>query len=383
MNVLRIALNDLRRMFKDRMLPVWWGLMPLGFIYLFAAVLNSPQTRTVWVPVINHDEHELSSLLIDELRTDGYYVDVRAATDEINVQYWPCSIVIPATFSADVLAGTPAHVQFVRGKGGQESSLSAQTRLVRTLVKYNGALAAADVVTNRWTDRTKERFAEELKKPMQMRVENQEHPSLRPPPVGFALTLPGYLVMFMMMNCVMYGGVTLVVERSNKQLARIIAAPVSSLEVFLGKILGRTIQPLLQAALLLVVGYWMFGVPLGDHPAAMAPVLLCFALLCGSISVLIGSLCGDEKQVTSIGILVTMLFSALGGCWWPIEIASTGLRTAAMFTPTFWALQAVHDVMSFGKSFSGVMEECAYLTLYIILVLAITIPLFERRKQSG
>ena len=212
----------------------------------------------------------------------------------------------------------------------------------------------------------------ELAKPPRLRLETRRHFSLRLPPSGFAFTLPAYLVMFTMMMTIMYGGMTLVLERSQKRIRRLVAAPVSGPEIFLGKMLGRMLQPALQGGLLIAAGVTLFGVNLGDHPSALVPVVLCFAFFCGALGLLFGVVFRTEQQVGAFGILATMVLAARGGCWWPLEVVPQTFKTIALFTPSYWALQGFQDVMSFGKSWLDVLPECA-----ILAGLGAAIPLFR------
>ena len=59
----------------------------------------------------------------------------------------------------------------------------------------------------------------------------------------------------------------------------------------------------------------------------------------GCLSVLAGILCRTEKQVILAAIFGAMVFSALGGCWWPIEIVPETFKSIARLTPSYWAMQ--------------------------------------------
>lgn len=379
MNILRIALCDLRRMSKDRMAAVFMILMPMGFILLFGSIIQGFGPDRVWLPVFNFDGHELSELLIEELKGEGYSVDVRSAMDEQYVPGWSRAVIVPATFSEDLLKGETARFTFVEGEGNTEQNLSARARLVNTLVKFTGALAAVDPVTNKWTRNTREAFAEELRKPRALTAVEKSHASLRPPPAGFSFTLPGYLIMFGMMNTIMYGGITLVYERVYKQMSRLGVTPSSPLEIIAGKIIGRSLIPVMQSSLLLLIGGLAFGIPLGDHPLALIPVVIAFSLCCGGLGVLFGAVCSTEQQVSSLGILTGLLLAALGGCWWPLELMPETMKTVAAFTPTYWGVRGMHDVMSFGKSFEAIWLECAAMLAFGAAFTAAAVPFLRSR----
>ena len=379
MNSLRIALCDLRRILKDRMMIIWTILMPIGFVYLFGNLTASTQYKT-WLPIFNHDPHELSRLFIDQLKADDFSIDVRAATDEIYVGGWSRALIIPATFSEELLDGKKTWFTLTKGSGDEERTLAVQTLLVKTLVKFTGALSAVDVAKNGWTNNNRERFLHKLAETPTVKVEQKSHASLRPPPSGFSFSLPAYLVMFTLINSIMLGGITLVSERQNKQLIRLLAAPASSMEIYLGKIVGKMVTPLLQALAILVLGYFLFDIPLGDHPIALIPVLLCFSACCGSLALLFGSICTTEQQISSFGLLITLSLSALGGCWWPLEMTPEFFKSIARLTPTFWALQGVHDVMSFGKSYAAIVPESLVLLLFATAFCALSLPFIRLNR---
>ena len=377
MNVLRIALNDIRVVLKDRMIIVWWLAMPLAFVFIFSFINRDRTQDSTWLPVFKLDNHEMADVFLDELRTDKYRIDVKPAADEHWIDDWSQALIIPATFSQAVLSGERVDLTLTKGQGNPEKYLAAQTLLVRTLIKFNGAIASIDLIERGWSQESKKDLIAELNKPPQFSVDTKQHFSLRPPPSGFAFTLPAYMVMFMMMMTIMYGGITLVEERTKKRISRLVAMPVSVVEIFLGKMLGRMLQPILQGGLLIAAGVLIFRVNLGDHPLALIPVIISFAFFCGSLGLLVGVLFRTEQQVEGIGILTTMVLAALGGCWWPLEVAPKIFQTIALFTPSYWAIQGMHDVMSFGKSWSGVLPECAVLTAFGICITCIAIPLFH------
>jgi ABC-2 type transport system permease protein len=381
MNWLRIATCDLRRIFKDKQIFLWWIIMPLGFAYLFGSVFGDKGPYRTWLPIFNFDQHELSQMFIEELKDPDFNIDIRSATDEHYIPMWSRAVIIPVTFSTTILAGEPAKFTFTQGKGGQDQNLAVQAKLVHTITRFTGAIAQVDIMRQEWSNETKEQLLASLHDEQLLSVEKANHFSLRPPPSGFGFTLPAYIIMFLLMNAIMYGGISLTNERKFKQLIRLNVAPLHPYEIFLGKITGHSLQPIFQACLLLGFGYLLMGVSLGDHPLALIPVIVCFSLCCGAFGIFFGALCKNEGQVFGFGIMLTMVFSAMGGCWWPLEIAPPLFKTAAMFTPTYWGLHALQNVMAFGKSWDGVYIDCLVLLTIATVLISISIPIFKRNQE--
>ena len=83
--------------------------------------------------------------------------------------------------------------------------------------------------------------------------------------------------------------------------------------------------------------------------------------MAGCLSVLAGVLCHTEKQVILVAIFGAMGLSALGGCWWPIEIVPETFKTITMLTPSYWAMQGLQSVLYFGRSYEALTLECPVL----------------------
>jgi ABC-2 type transport system permease protein len=54
----------------------------------------------------------------------------------------------------------------------------------------------------------------------------------------------------------------------------------------------------------------------------------------------------------------------LGGCWWPLEIGPPIFRTIAHCLPTGWALDALHQLISFGGGLGDAAKPLAVLAAF-------------------
>jgi ABC-type multidrug transport system permease subunit len=116
-----------------------------------------------------------------------------------------------------------------------------------------------------------------------------------------------------------------------------------------------------QILFFLAFGKFVLHVNLGANLPAVALTLVVFAWVAGSLGVLVGSLVAENDRVTGICVLASLLMAALGGCWWPLEIGPPVMKTIALCLPTGWALQALHQLISFGSGFDAVWLPLAVL----------------------
>jgi ABC-type multidrug transport system permease subunit len=144
-------------------------------------------------------------------------------------------------------------------------------------------------------------------------------------------------------------------ERRNGVIKRLMVHPVGRLELIMGKIYGLILLGLPQILFFMAVGRFLFHINLGANLPSVTLTLLVFAWVAGSLGVLVGSLTVAEDRVTGTCVLASLLMAALGGCWWPLEIGPPALKTVALCTPTGWAVQALHLLISFGSGLGAVL----------------------------
>ena len=191
-------------------------------------------------------------------------------------------------------------------------------------------------------------------------VETRFAGQARLPPDGFAQAIPGNTVMFVMLVALTYGAASISAERQSGKLRRLVTAPVSRAEIIAGKIVGRFAVAAMQITVLVLVGVIanrVVGIYIGDHPFQMWVVLLFFGLTVAPLGVALGGWFTDPDRAASIGVIVTMVMAAFGGCWWPLEVVSPTLQNVALIFPTGWAMKALHGLISFGNDLGGVVPE--------------------------
>lgn len=362
MNLLRIALVDLRRVTKDRLAVLWLFAMPLIMAYVFGSAMRGGGSQATWIPVIDLDHHDLAGLFIDQLRAEGYWIEIKDASAQAELKSkWPYGIVIPSGFGQSILEGHSVKVPLVKGNGTPEKILEVQSRLLHAIVRFTTALAVADTSHRLWNEDSKAALKAALARPQLLTVIRESHRTLRPPPSGFNQSLPGMLVMFVIQMILTYGGVTLVNDQIRGQLRRLLATPVRPFQAYAAKVGARVVLAFLQGCVLLLCGAVLFHLSLGDHPLFLLPVVGCLGIVAGSLSLLAGTLCKTEKQVILVAIFGALVLSALGGCWWPIEIVPESFKTIARLTPSYWAMHGLQSVLYFGRSTEVLLFECPVL----------------------
>lgn len=360
--LLLIGHNDLRLFLRSRLSWVWLFAMPLAFIYFLGFANRGPGDPANPRPAVrveNRDFGFLGRLFLEELGAQG--LRVVAPTSRADA---PRRLRIPADFTAQVLRHAPAKIEWSEpsGSAAGEAAL-VELRVLRAVLALNTHLI--EVVTSRGDDALGEEAAWQA-------VRQRENPvrlearfaGRKPVPSGFNFSLPGNLVMYLMLNLTVFGGAALAAERRSGVLRRHAVHAVGRGALVLGKLYGLLLLGAVQIAFFLAVGRWGFGVPLGANLPAVTVTLLTFAWVAAAVGVLAGSAIRQEERVVGVCVLGSLVLAALGGCWWPLEVAPQWLQILAHLLPSGWALEALHQLISFGAGWEAAARPLGVLAAF-------------------
>lgn len=351
--LLAIGHNDLRLLLKNRSAYVFLFLMPLGFVYFTSFTARGPDApgnRRPPVLVDNRDSGHLGRFFVEELAAQGL-----RRIDPAKNEKADRGVRIPTDFTERVLAKQATKVEFftVEGSNSADAAL-IEARVIRALVAINARLLEASTTGGGAFPPAESALREARARPPLV-VLDASFAGRKPVPTGFNFSLPGNVVNFLMMNLLIFGGSSIAATRRSGVLRRMMTLPVRRGELVGGTIYGLMLLGAVQIAFFLLVGRFVFHVNLGANLPAVALVLLVFAWVAGALGVLIGSLLEAHDRVIGICVMLSLLMAAMGGCWWPLEIAPEGMKLASRFVPSGWALSALHQLISFGSGLDAVV----------------------------
>ena len=140
--------------------------------------------------------------------------------------------------------------------------------------------------------------------------------------------------------------------------------PIRRWELVIGKVYGRFLLGGVQIIFFLLLGQFIFKVNLGQNLFAILLTLGLYAWVAASLGVWIGAAVKNEDKIIGLCVLASSIMAALGGCWWPLEIVPATLQVVAHFVPTGWAMEALHQLISFGGGWETVLPKLGVLALF-------------------
>lgn len=379
-----VAAHDLRQHLSERANTFFLFLMPLGFVFFFSLVNSGGGGSDVAVslPVVDRDGDFLSEGFIAQLTAERFASPVYSAAAAETTTFGTRHVDIPADFTARVLNAERTDITLSATAGSNtDYDLAAGVRLHLAQVRFLGnlwrwssergdpplgpSLSPADV-----DDASRQRFLDLVAEPSRVTVAAENAGTGRPVPRGQRQSIPGVLVMFVVMTVLIGGSESLTREKLQGTLRRLATTPLSARQVLLGKTLGLTLLGITQSAVLVVATEVLGRLGLAGLDFLWAPfligvlpVLLAYCFCVAALGLLISGLLRTPQQAESLAWLFGLALSAVGGSWWPLEIMPDGMRLVGQVLPTGWAMTGLHNVITYGQGLAGAVVPTIMLLL--------------------
>ena len=188
------------------------------------------------------------------------------------------------------------------------------------------------------------------------------------------------MALLFLMYAVTLGARTLLAERREGTLPRMLAAPVTAGQVLGGKVGGIFLGGFIQLGALIVLTTLLFQLNWGN-PLSVLLLVIAAALAATGWGLLIASVAANAGQITNVGMAVTLLFGILGGSFVPLANAWPVLDVLSRITPNRWALDGFTALAS-GEPASAVFVPIAGLLVMAAVLFAVAALLFRRRQGA-
>lgn len=194
-----------------------------------------------------------------------------------------------------------------------------------------------------------------------------------------AYIAPGMALMFLMYT-VSYGGRTLLAERAQGTLPRLLVTPSSSTQVLGGKVFGIYLTGVAQMLILIVTSTLLFQLKWGNPLAVLVLVL---AAVAGAVGwgLLITAMAKNPGQVAAIGAAIMLTFGILGGSFISLTNMPAWFQTVSKITPNAWGLDGFTTLAS-GGSLATITSPVLALVAMAAILFTLAALLINRRGFS-
>jgi len=186
---------------------------------------------------------------------------------------------------------------------------------------------------------------------------------------------PGMALMFLMYT-VSYGGRSILAERSQGTLPRLLTSPTSTAQFLGGKVLGVFFMGVAQVGILILASALFFQVKWG-HPLGILVLILAAVFAATGWGMLITAFARTPAQIGSVGSAIMLIFGILGGSFIDLDQLSPLIRSLSRITPNAWGLDGF-TTLALGGTLKNLGEPIMALLIMGAVLFGISVVLFSR-----
>lgn len=361
--ILAIARKETRQLRRDTRMLFIVFFFPVVLLAIFGYAINF-DVHHIKIAVYDQDRTEYTRDFISGLISSEYfdlvtYIDddaqIKKLLDEKIVQ---TVVVFPQDLSRKLLSQQEVKVQFlVDGVDGTSANV-IQNYVNAATYSYSVQL-------------TREYLAVTGKKlyvPIDLKPRFWFNPDLQ----STRFLIPGLMGMILIITAVISISLSIVREKERGTIEQINVSPLSSLEFILGKTIPYIVISLINATIVLLAGYILFGIVIKGSILLLLLGTIAFLFAALGLGIFISTI-ADSQQVAFQAANVTSLLPSLilSGFIFPIESMPVPIQVLTNITPAKFYIVILRAILLRGMGISAFWQQLIYLgifgTFFIVL----------------
>ena len=192
-------------------------------------------------------------------------------------------------------------------------------------------------------------------------------------------TVPGLIGIILTMTMTMFTAVAIVRERERGTLELLITTPVRSSELMLAKILPYVFIGLIQVTLVLLLGKWLFDVPLRGTLMNVYWISLMFIVANLALGLVASTIAQTQFQAMQMTFFVLLPSILLSGFIFPFDGMPRAAQWIAEILPMTHFMRLIRGVVLRGASLQELSSELLILAAFIAVALTFAVRRFHKR----
>jgi ABC-2 type transport system permease protein len=405
-----IGLKDVRLVFRDRTALIFMLAAPfvitlgMGLVTGGFSSIGGSGISDIPVVIVNLDKEDLGNTLVDifqskdlaELVEPTLSEDPEAARLSVDEDESAAAIIIPAGFTQSIIPQNGSITQQVKIEVYANPSRPTSAGIIKAIIdefisrleegRISGETAITQLVVS---GRISPGQATEVGAEMNQRLSasTDATPAIQlntttadGEAVEFnilAYLAPGMALMFLM-STVSNGGRSILSEKAQGTLPRMLVSPTNSMQILGGKVFGIFLTGVAQMLILIGATTLLFQLKWGD---LLGVLILVLAAVFGATGwgLLITALARTPAQVGSVGTAVMLIFGIMGGSFIQLSNMPSFVQDFSRITPNSWALDGF-ATLGLGGTLADLSTPITALLTMGILLFLVSALLFGKKN---
>jgi len=353
------------QMRRDRLtLGIMVGI-PVIQLLLFGFAIQT-DVRHIPTVVLDESRTPTSRDVIAAFQNTGNFRIVTHVDGRATLDAWiargdaQAGIVIPQDFPRDLARGTTATIQVIVDASDPLSSQAALAAAAGVAQVRNLAILSAAAHRNTL--------------PLETRVRPRYNPGLRSP----NYIVPGLVGVILTITLVLVTAMAIVRERERGTLEQLIVTPITKTELMLGKIAPYVGVGLVQMTTVLLLGRFVFDVPLTGNVLLLYSIALVFVVASLGLGLFVSTLVKTQQQAMQAAFFFVLPNILLSGFMFPRQAMPVLFQWIGALLPLTHFLKVLRGILLKGVGVPELWREMVILLVFAAALIALAVRRFQK-----
>lgn len=362
------VVKELLHIFRDyRTMIILFGI-PVAQILIFGFVITN-EIKNVRVAVLDHSNDHMTIALRNKIFSSGYFHFAGLLDNEKQVEESFRSgrvktvLVFGQDFSRVFNEENKLPVQIIAD--------ASDPNTANLIVSYTQGIIRTYLIEQM------QPFEMPLKIDVSVRMLYNEQLK------GVYMFVPGAMTMILMLISAMMTSLSIAREKENGTMDMLVISPLRSSEIIFGKVAPYVVLSFLNAVIIILLGYFVFGLPVQGSLVLLLLVTLLFIVMALSLGILISTVSPNQIVAMLISMFALMLPTILlSGFIFPLENMPKLLQYLSYLLPPRYFVVILKNIMLKGAGMEFIWKEVLVISGMTLVYLSFSIRQFTKSVKA-
>ena len=371
-----ISKKEIKQLIRDRRMMFVIFFFPVFLLIIFGYAVNF-DVENIKIAVRDNNKSALSRDLISTISSSSYFEVVeyydnnKRANTILNEGIAKGIIIIPIGFEKDIYsAKKDVKIQILLDGVDGNTATIIQNYSLAAILSFNKKLnkiATSKIGIN-------------FETPIDVQTRFWFNPELQ----TTIYLIPGLIALILIVTAVIAISLSFVREKERGTIEQINVSSVRILELLVGKLFPYLVISFINASIILLAGYILFGVIVNGSYTLLIISTLLFLFASTSIGIFISVIANSQQVAFSIATFVSLLPSTiLSGFIFPIDSMPPIIQIITNITPAKYFIVVLRGIIIKGVGFNAFWEQWIYLLLFSSFFLILSIIIYNKSLKKA
>lgn len=374
--IVAISKKEIKQLIRDKRMMFVLFFFPVFLLIIFGYAVNF-DVENIKIAVRDNDKSALSRDLINTISSSSYFEVVEyynnneRANTILNGGIAKGILIIPIGFEKDIYsAKKDVKIQILLDGVDGNTATIIQNYSLAAILSFNKKLNKMGT----------SKIGVNFETPIDVQSRFWFNPELQ----TTIYLIPGLIALILIVTAVIAISLSFVREKERGTIEQINVSSVRILELLVGKLFPYLVISFINASVILLAGYILFGVIVNGSYTLLIISTLLFLFASTSIGIFISVIANSQQVAFSIATFVSLLPSTiLSGFIFPIDSMPPIIQVLTNITPAKYFIVVLRGIIIKGVGLNAFWEQWIYLLLFSSFFLILSIIIYNKSLKKA